>query len=65
MGAVKNVLKKILPPPVNSFMREVNRIVALEKKNQKAIDKLIEIVGQQAELINAQSKETSLIRKCH
>jgi len=40
MGAFKNALKKILPPPVNSFMREVNRIVALEEKNQELMNQL-------------------------
>ena len=52
MGALKNSLKKILPPPVNSFMREVNRIVALEEKNQKAIDKLTEIEMQNQQTID-------------
>lgn len=43
MGALKNALKRILPPPVNSFMREVNRIVALEEKNKATIDQLIAV----------------------
>lgn len=51
MGAVKNALKKILPPPVNSFMREVNRIVALEEKNQLLIHNLCVQIEQQEERI--------------
>jgi len=53
MGAFKNALKKILPPPVNSFMREVNRIVALEENNQEQINQLLEIVGAQERLISS------------
>lgn len=51
MGVVKNALKKILPPPVNSFMREVNRIVALEEKNLSALDKLTTIEEQNKKTI--------------
>lgn len=52
MGSLKKTLKKILPPPVNSFMREVNRIVALEEKNQKTIDILTLKVTLQEQQIN-------------
>ena len=53
MGALKNSLKKILPPPVNSFMREVNRIVAIEENNQKAIEKLTITLVQQEKQIQS------------
>ena len=53
---IKNGLKKILPPPVNSFMREVNRIVALEEKNQAIMRDLMQIVKQQEEKIEKQEK---------
>jgi len=56
MGAFKNALKRILPPPVNSFMREVNRIVALEEKNQKAIEKLTITLAQQEKQIQGQNE---------
>lgn len=55
MGMIKNGLKKILPPPVNSFMREVNRIVALEEKNQTIMRELMQTVKQQEEKIEKQS----------
>ena len=54
MVAVKNALKKVLPPPVSSFMREVNRIVAIEERNQQALDKLIETVERQEKQLNIQ-----------
>lgn len=57
MGTFKNALKKILPPPVNSFMREVNRIVALEEKNQTAMQQLLQRVGQQEEILRAQQEQ--------
>ena len=54
MGALKNVLKKILPPPVDTFMREVNRIVALEEKNHKTIDALAKNMEQYEKQLKAQ-----------
>lgn len=51
MGTFKNALKKILPPPVNSFMREVNRIVVLEEKNRAMIQQLLQRVEQQEQQI--------------
>lgn len=56
MGMIKNGLKKILPPPVNSFMREVNRIVALEEKNQAIMRELMQTVKRQEEQIEKQEK---------
>lgn len=53
---IKNGLKKILPPPVNSFMREVNRIVALEEKNQAIMRELMQTVKRQEEQIEKQEK---------
>ena len=55
MGTFKNGLKKILPPPVNSFMREVNRIIALEEKNQELIAQLIAKTEQQSRQIELQN----------
>lgn len=70
MGAFKNNLKKILPPPVNSFMREVNRIVVLEEQNQKLIRQLMEtiekqkqILEQQKLVLQQQSKTIELLEK--
>ena len=55
MSVIKNSLKKILPPPVNSFMREINRIVALGEKNQAVMQKLMQTVEQQEQKIAEQS----------
>ncbi len=57
MGVFKNGLKKILPPPVNSFMREVNRIVAVEEKNQKLIMQLQDSIEKQNQLLQQKNKE--------
>jgi len=54
MGAFKDSLKKILPPPVNSFMREVNRIVAVEEQNQKLIKQLMETTEKQNQILEQQ-----------
>ena len=54
MSAVKNWLKKILPPPVNSFMREINRIVALEEENEKMMQQLLQSVERQGSKIKEQ-----------
>jgi len=44
IGTIKNVLKRILPPPVKSFMREVERILsAIQKQGQKQNIVLTEI----------------------
>ena len=56
MGNFKSALKKILPPPVNSFMREVNRIIALEEKNQAMMQQLLQRVEQQEQQIKKQEK---------
>ncbi len=57
MGAFKNSLKKILPPPVNSFMREVNRIVAVEEQNQKLIKQLLETTEKQNQILKQQAEK--------
>ncbi|HBI61248.1 MAG TPA: hypothetical protein DDY31_08570 [Lachnospiraceae bacterium] len=54
MGTFKNALKRILPPPVNSFMREVNRIISLEEKNQAMIQQLTKRVEQQEKVLQKQ-----------
>ena len=54
MSALKDMLKKILPPPVNSFMREVNRIVAIEEQNNAMIQQLAQKVDKQEQLLQKQ-----------
>lgn len=56
VGKIKNGLKRILPPPVNSFMREVDRIVAMEEKNQVMIQQLLQRIEQQERQIKTQEK---------
>ena len=55
MGTIKNWFKKILPPPVNSFMREVNRIVTLEEKNQAMIQQLMQKIEKHEEKLQQQN----------
>ena len=40
MGTVKNALKKVLPPPVSAFNREVERILAAQEGNAQLIQQL-------------------------
>lgn len=60
MGALKNSLKKILPPPVNSFMREINRIIAIEEQNQNLVRQLMQKIAQQERLIQQQAEKQEL-----
>ena len=44
------MLKSLLPPPVNSFMREINRIMTVEEKSQKQIEQLKKQIECQEEI---------------
>lgn len=63
MGVFKNGLKKILPPPVNSFMREVNRIITMEEQNRKLIKQMMEINEEQNEILNQQAEKIEQLEK--
>ena len=63
MGAVKNALKKVLPPPVSAFNREVERILAAQEDNAQLIQQLrheVESLTRQLEdtqkMVNALTK---------
>ena len=60
MGTIKNWFKKILPPPVNSFMREVNRIVTLEEKNQALMQQLLQRVERQEQQLKIQEEQLKM-----
>lgn len=57
MDALKNSLKKVLPPPVESFMREVNRITAMEEQNRKLIMQLQDRIDKQNQLLQQKNRE--------
>lgn len=40
MGAVKNALKKVLPPPVSAFNREVERLLEAQEKSAQLVAQL-------------------------
>lgn len=50
MGTVKNALKKVLPPPVSAFNREVGRILDAQEESTKLVKQL----SQQVEALNRQ-----------
>ena len=58
MGVFKNGLKKILPPPVNSFMREVNRIITMEEQNRKLIMQLQDSIEKQNQKLIMQLQDS-------
>ncbi|GEM_PF-5565160 len=47
LGKTKNVLKHILPPPVNTFNREVSRILDAVQKNERDSQKLQQQIRKQ------------------
>lgn len=51
MSAVKNWLKKILPPPVNSFMREINRVVNVMEQERENVGLLLKEQEKQLDLL--------------
>lgn len=54
MGAIKNAMKKILPPPVSAFNREVERLLEAQEKNAKLVKQL----SQQVEALNRQLEDS-------
>ena len=47
MGTVKNALKKVLPPPVSAFNREVERLLAVQEKNAQLVDQMARQLKEQ------------------
>ncbi|MEL7567683.1 MAG: hypothetical protein AAGU27_22785 [Dehalobacterium sp.] len=52
MQKLKDLLKRILPPPVKAFMREVNNILSSITKSKKELRAQIEKVQQETALLN-------------
>lgn len=53
MGTVKNALKKVLPPPVSAFNREVERLLAAQRDSAKLANQLsrqVEALTRQLEV---------------
>lgn len=47
MGTVKNALKKVLPPPVSAFNREVERILLAQERSTRLIEQMQQQIQQQ------------------
>lgn len=66
----KNLLKNIIPPPINVFNREINRIIRHNEKNAKQISNLLNIIERlskenniyKAQLLNI-DKKIQLLQK--
>lgn len=54
MGTVKNALKKVLPPPVSAFNREVERILSVQEHNTKCMEQMIRQLEQHIHQQDAQ-----------
>ena len=54
---LKNLLKKVVPPPINVFNREINRIIKQNEKNSVTLTKLI----KQTDAKNAKQSSNLLI----
>ena len=57
MGAVKNALKKVLPPPVSAFNREVERILAAQEDNARLMEQMARQLEQQNQQIQQQNRQ--------
>lgn len=57
MGAVKNALKKVLPPPVSAFNREVERILAAQEQNTRLMEQMARQLEQQNQQIQQQNRQ--------
>ena len=57
MGAVKNALKKVLPPPVSAFNREVEQILAAQEGNARLMEQMARQLEQQNQQIQQQNRQ--------
>ena len=57
MGTVKNALKKVLPPPVSAFNREVERILAAQEGNARLMEQMARQLEQQNQQIQQQNRQ--------
>lgn len=57
MGAIKNAMKKVLPPPVSAFNREVERILAAQEQNTRLMEQMARQLEQQNQQIQQQNRQ--------
>lgn len=62
MGTVKNALKKILPPPVSAFNREVERLLEAQEKNTKLMEQMARQLEDSCKKIDALSRDQAIGR---
>lgn len=55
MGTVKNALKKVLPPPVSAFNREVERLLAAQEQNTA-------LMAQMARQLEEQNRQIAQLK---
>lgn len=63
MGAIKNVMKKVLPPPVSAFNREVERLLAAQQENAKLVSQLSRQVESLSHQLEASEKRVTALSK--
>ena len=71
MGAIKELLKKILPPPVRTFLREIEGLQRLTERQAHLLaegqDRTIKAVERQAEelarLLGEQTERAESLRR--
>lgn len=57
MGAIKNAMKKVLPPPVSAFNREVERILLAQEHNTQLMEQMARQMQQQSQQFQQQIQQ--------
>ncbi|OUN25713.1 ATP-grasp fold amidoligase family protein [Pseudoflavonifractor sp. An85] len=61
MGAIKNAMKKILPPPVSAFNREVERLLEAQEKSAQLVAQLsLQLEEQKRQIAHLEAQ----VEKC-
>ena len=64
LQAIKNILKKFIPPPTNVFNREINRILKKSEKQYQVLGALIkEMDKKNAQQIKNLEEKLEVLRK--
>ena len=68
MGTVKNALKKVLPPPVSAFNREVEGMLTAQEQTTRLVEQMARQLEQQSQQIQQQNRQiaqlTAQVEKC-
>lgn len=57
MGTVKNAMKKVLPPPVSAFNREVERILLAQERSTRLMEQMAKQMERQNRQIQEQNRK--------